>query len=152
MEALTLNDGLHLKGHVQLRVYDKDMNPILNDWQEFDNLITTNGFGELARVLIGDATISYCGVGSSDTEPTVTDTDLTTAIASRKPITESSRTGAICLFSTFYNTSSNNGDWKEAILATGSSGNNIISHALFTSTFEKTTEKQCYIDWTISLS
>jgi len=157
MNKLLLKEGIKCKGSVSLRVYDEYMNPLYNEWQHFPNIITTLGYGELCDVLISEKTISYIGVGYGTTTPALTDIDLESPITSRKIITDSSRTGAICLFSVFFGTTDNNPEsesigWSESILATGSEGANIISHALFTNIFYKTNKKQCYVDWSIELS
>ncbi len=147
-----LQANIKVSGNVTRRVYDLDGNPDYTYWDSIHNIETTNGLQEIAKVLMGEATVSYIGVGSGITPPTVGDLDLEVEIPSRKVITESTRTGAICLYSVFFGTTDCNGNWNEAILATGASGNNIIARALFNSTFPKDSTKRAYVDWTISIA
>lgn len=148
------HEKVYVKGHCKLRVYDdKTGKPLYNEWQEFDNLIVTNGYALLASVLIGESIISHCGVGSGTTTPALDDSDLETPVGARKVITTKSRAGAIALFSTFFTSADNNGTWNEAILATALSGaDTVVSHSLFANTFEKTNLKNCYYDWSIEMT
>jgi len=154
MDKNIFNYGFKVKGQVNFRPYDLDWHFIQEEAQSFPNLITSNGFYELADVLIGEKAITHIGVGYGTTPATSGDLDLEHPIPSRIPITESSRTGAICLYSTFLGTTDCNSDndWAEAILATGESGNNIVSRALFTNPFHKNNTRRCYIDWTLTIA
>jgi hypothetical protein len=148
-----MNSKLYFKGHVKLTVMDAMTNEIIyEECQETDNLIVQNGYELLTDVLIGESTISYCGVGSGETEPTESDVNLETAIGDRKPVTTATRAGAIGLFSTFFSSADNNGTWNEAVLATQLSGDStIISRALFDNTFIKSVDSTCVVDWTIEI-
>ena len=147
---MNINEGIKIKGHVKITSIDEATGEV--EVIESDNLIVTAGYDLLASVLIGAASISYCGVGSGSTAAAADDTDLETAVGARKPITTATRAGAIALFSTFFSSAENNGTWNEAILATGISGENIISRAVFSTPYLKTNLKKCTLDWNYTLT
>ena len=120
------------------------------------NVIANAGMQHMLEILTGDEatfyTIDYCGVGSGSTAPVVGDTDLETAIGSRKAVTNPFRTNQTATFSTFYASADNNGTWREVITAWESSGGDILNHALFDAAFTKDTTKTATVDVDISLA
>lgn len=121
------------------------------------NIVVTVGLQHIINILIGTEgskyIVSECGVGSGSTTPDVGDTDLETAIGSRKTITDKFRTNQTGTFSTFYNSSSNNGTWREAALFWLTSGSgDMICHALFASAFTKDSSKTAVVDWDLAFT
>ena len=142
--------NLRIKGHLKRTVRNALSGKVIPKYyDEVDNLIVTNGYTLLARVLVGDAVIGYSGVGSGTTPAALTDSDLETPILPRQPVTHVSVAGNIALVSTFFSAADNNGYWAESCLATELSGDDtIFNRALYTNPFTKTNQETVTNDWT----
>jgi hypothetical protein len=145
------NISLRIKGQLKRTVRNALTGVIIPKYYDkVDNLIVTNGYALLARVLVGDAVIGYNGVGSGTTPAALTDSDLETPILPRQPITHVSVAGKIALVSTFFSAADNNDYWAESCLATEQSGDDtIICRALYTNPFTKTNQETVTNDWTL---
>jgi len=141
--------AIKIKGHIKIISRDIMTNEIIETIEK-DNLIVTTGYGLLADVLTGNSAIAYCGVGSGTTAAAIGNTDLETAVGSRKPVTTAARSGAIALFSTFFSSAENNGTWNESVLSTTETGD-IINRAVLDTPFVKSSSKTAQVDWTIEV-
>lgn len=150
-----MDEIIKLKGHVKLTVRNaKTCKIIPGDCQEFDNLIVTAGKNLIGDALtaVGNINMTHCGVGSSAQTPAAGNTDLITAIGSRKAITDASRTGNVVLFSTFFASGDNNGTWNESGIFNAVSGGTMLCRALFSPAFTKDSTKTATVDWSITIS
>jgi hypothetical protein len=146
---LKLKDNLTIKGHSRLTVWDAITgNPIPEDCRDADNLIIS--YEDLADVLIGNSEIAYCGVGSGTKIAELSDEDLQVPIGARKVVTTATRSGALCMFSTFFSSTENNGTWNESCLALRETGH-ITNRAVYANPFYKNSGKQVQNDWTIEV-
>lgn len=167
MERLGWWHHVELKGRVTVKVWDADIVPtyveanahvklgiVPIETQVVDNLVVTVGHYEIADWIVGEGYVDgfqYCGIGSGTTAAAVGDTDIETAIGSRKIATSRSRTNKIATISTFFASGDNNGTWTESVLAEASSGGRIFSRALFDAAITKDTTKTITVDWDITV-
>lgn len=117
--------------------------------QRFPNLIVNAGLTAIANAVSpGPAfQLTFCGVGSSSTAPTVNDTDLNTSIARVAVTSPYIISPNISVWDTFFSSSAGNGTWNESGLFTASVGGTMWCHALFSSTFTKASTNTAVVEW-----
>ncbi|MFQ6134765.1 MAG: hypothetical protein ACE5KU_02980 [Nitrososphaerales archaeon] len=162
-----IRNTFRLKGRVRVQVWDAKKYPTYQDVltathrgvepleeQVIDNLIVTAGKNHIADLLAnngGTVNCGYVGVGSSSQTPAVGDTDLITAIGSRKAVTDDSRTNNVANFSTFFASADNNGTWNESGLFWDATAGDMLARALFSPAITKDTTKTVTVDWSITV-
>jgi len=150
MKALT---HFKLKGCVKVTVRDAKSGRVLQQ-MKVTNIVVTVGKQQICDLLIGASTASFthCGVGSGTTTPTVGDTALEAEITHRKAVTDRFRTATTAVFSTFFGTADNNGNWNESGLFTAATGGIMLCRALFDATVVKDETKTLTLDWDIEVT
>jgi hypothetical protein len=98
----TNQDGLTIKGHVNVKLYGEDGQ--LKDERDFDNLVTTAGKAHIADQLssspAGDA-MSHYAIGSGTTDPAAGDTALETELARVSLTSRTDSTNVVTYVGTF---------------------------------------------------
>lgn len=142
----TFDDYLRLKklGQLEKHTIYKDLG---------DNLVVNAGLNQIIALIIGSNTTSwgYCGVGSSSTAVTATDTDLNTPIA-RIAVTSPYQVSNVGHFDTFFSVSQGNGTWNESGIFTASSGGIMLCHKVLGSSFVKSSSNTANVSWQITLT
>lgn len=118
------------------------------------NIVVTSGFRRLNDSMISSTGVNldYIGVGSSSTTPALSDTALGTQIT-RVQADDRFRVGnTSCVISAFFSSSTGNGSWNESGTFNAASGGDMFSHALFSSTWTKTSSDVAVVEWTYSFS
>jgi hypothetical protein len=121
------------------------------------NKVVNDGLEHIGKLMTGasSTSVGYCDVGSGNTAPAAGQTGLDAPIGSRHAITYRFPEGkTITHYDTFYGDQENNGTWKEAALAVGSSGTPIIARLLVNAPtgFTKDTTKTATVAWSITLT
>lgn len=116
------------------------------------NLITDYGLNQFGNLIAGinQLYMRYNGVGSSSTAAQATDTDLITAIGSRKEVTNRYVINNVIHIDTHYLNTENNGTWRELIISEASSGANASARYVMAANFTKDTTKSALAAWTIT--
>lgn len=123
-----------------------------------ENLIVTTGKNAIADGLRGNTTnnkgiITYCAVGTGETEPNISDTELETELF-RKEISVRSVDGNTALFEIFFTTAEANGALKEAGLFGDDASGVADSGTLFCRTAidrTKSTSETLTIHWYVTI-
>jgi len=142
---------LKLKGTVKISVREAESGAIL-ETRLVENLVVNVGKQHVADLLIGASTTSFnfCGVGSSNQQPSPQDTDLIQPIG-RKQVTDRFRTANKATFSTFFSSQEFNGTWRECGLFTAQTGGVMLARAVFTPEIVKDQSKTVTVDWDIEV-
>lgn len=120
---------------------------------EGTNLVVNAGLNQTVALLLGLNTTSfgYCGVGSSTTVVSATDTDLNTAIG-RIAVTNAYQVSNVGHWDTFFSSSQDNGTWNESGLFSAAAAGIMLCHKLLASTFTKTSSNTATVTWTITVT
>ena len=148
-----MKSELKIKGRVKATIRDASTNRILEE-RITENLIVNVGKRHIADLLIGAAQSSFrfCGVGSSNQQPSPSDTDLIQPIQPRKQVTDRFRTASTATFSTFFSSQDNKGVWRECGLFTDQTEGVMLARALFTPEIVKDESKTVTLDWDIEVA
>ena len=94
----------------------KSLDPYVTKRVVMHNLVTTDGFNVITRLLSGDLTysgvINYTALGSDNTAPALGDSTLGTEVY-RKAVSSSSFSGATANIETFYTATETSGTYEE---------------------------------------
>lgn len=120
---------------------------------EGTNLVVNAGLNQVIALLLGLNTTSFgfCGVGSSSTAVSATDTDLNTPIG-RIAVTNAYQVSNVGHWDTFFSSSQDNGTWNESGLFSLVSGGIMLCHKLLSSTFTKSSSNTATVTWTITVT
>jgi hypothetical protein len=146
-------DGIPLKGRVIAVERDAKTGGVLGV-HVTNNLVVNEGRVRVALALVSavSSELSYVGVGSGTNSPAASDTDLQTPLGSRKQITHRWRSGNTAKFSTFFDSTDNNGTWNECGIFADASGGAMFARALFTDRpIAKDNSKTITVDWEIQV-
>ncbi len=140
-------------GHLAMTL---DGRTILDPIQEIEN---ANVFVTMGKAWLGDimiavksTTLSYVGVGSGTTPPTVGDTDVETPIGSRHIYTDRFRSSNIVTISTFFASGDNNGTWNNCGLFTAVTAGDMFCHSSFVAPVTKSVANTQIIDFDITIT
>jgi len=128
-----MNDNLRFKGSVRLLKTDVDGNTFV--LFEDNNLIVNLGKGVIAARLTADGPRpTHIGVGTGNTATSSEDTDLVTALGSRKAatpgVTTTTVNGDTAVFTATFAPGESTGTWQEAGLFTAISGGALVARIL----------------------
>lgn len=138
-------DPVTIKG--QFKIIDIETGQVL---YENHNLIVNVGKERLAEVLISGTTqITEIGVGSDNTPPSPTQTDLISPIL-WKSISEKLTVGSTAYFRTTFGLSEANGTWREIGIRANTSTNRLIARQVITD-FSKTTSNSVQVEWALTV-
>jgi len=103
------------------------------------NLVVTAGKHWLADMMIGTKTTSlaYVGVGSGNSAPLATDTDVETPVGVRKVYSDRFRTDFTITISAFFGSAEANGTWNNAGVFDSYSGGSLFCKSTFNSPVQK---------------
>ncbi len=143
-------DVLRIEGRVRIRVFKLGR---LERDSCSRNTITSAGKAWLSKLMVGQAedSLLYCGVGSSDREPSEGDTDLVSPIGQRKPSSDRFTTNNVATISTFFGSQDNNGVWREVGLFTKETGGVMFARALIDPPITKDETKTVTVDWDVTV-
>ena len=142
-----------VKGRVKATV--KDLSGRVIQVVETSNLVVSAGRNLIAEWTIGSSYVNgllYVGVGSSDQQPSLSDTDLISPIGSRKQATDRFRTNNVATVSTFFGSQDNNGTWRETGIFQNQTGAPMFARAVFPQPIEKDQSKTVTVDWDIEVT
>jgi hypothetical protein len=124
---------------------------IAQSWSRQKNLIVNSGLTALAGELTNQSgapfILNYCAVGSGTTAPASTDTTLTTEIGRVLVTAPYVVSPNYAVWDSFFGSGACNGTWNESGLLTASSGGTLGCHALFSSSFPKSSSNTAVVEW-----
>ena len=144
----SINDGLQLKGHLQIRLN----NELVRD---VDNLVVTAGKGYVANRMKNDvsggvALMSHMAIGSGTTNPAAGDTALQTQLA-RVSLTSSAVSNAVVTYVGTFPAGTGTGAATEAGILNASSGGTLLCRTEF-DVVNKGSADTMTITWTVTVS
>ena len=150
---MKVKDAVKVKGRCRLTIRDAKTGRLLERTPWRDNLVTDDGEVLYARLLRGDALdpCSYCGVGSGNTPAAEADTTLETEIG-RLEVTDTSITGAVVTYSTFFGSGDNNGTWWEIGMLNAAAAGVLIARTVLGASQNKTVANTVTIDYELSVT
>jgi len=144
----SINDGLQLKGHLQIRLN----NELVRD---VDNLVVTAGKGYVANRMKNDvsggvALMSHMAIGSGTTNPAAGDTALQTQLA-RVSLTSTAVSNAVVTYVGTFPAGTGTGAATEAGILNASSGGTLLCRTEF-NVVNKGSADTMTVTWTVTVS
>jgi hypothetical protein len=144
------NDSIKVKGDLDITLYDEMGN--IKQQLEVNNLIVSIGKNHIAARIQGtsQSVMSYMGVGSNSTTPTVNDLALNTEIARVALATYTNTNNTVQATATF-GAGVGTGTLREAGLFNASTNGTMLAHTTFPA-ITKASNDTLSINWTITIS
>jgi len=139
------NESVQIKGYI--KIIDYYTGKLL--WEN-QNLIVNVGKQRLAEIISGTTStaITEIGVGSNNTPPSTTQTDLLSPIL-WKTINEKTVSGASAIYRTYFLVGDANGTWRELGIRANTASNRLIARQVI-SDFTKTSSQAVIVEWTLT--
>lgn len=139
------NESIQIKGYI--RIIDYYTGKVI--WENH-NLVVNVGKQRLAEIISGttSTSITEIGVGSNNTPPNATQTDLLSPIL-WKNINERSVSGASAIYRTYFLVGDANGTWRELGIRANTTSNRLIARQVI-SDFTKTSSQAVIVEWTLT--
>lgn len=146
-----MKDSIKLRGEVDIVVLDQLGN--IKDQRHINNLVVNAGLDFIASRMTGTSknVMSHMAVGTNNTAPAAGDTDLASALGSRKALQSITVTSNTIKYVAAFEAGESTGDIFEAGIFNGATGGDMLCRSVF-SEVTKDANDIMGITWTITVS